>query len=278
MDELKLKITNPQLHIQTTQEINSRFSPEKKEKLAKAAKDFEALMMQMMLKSMNKTTNSMFGEEGYGGDTLDPIFESEISKYMTQTRSLGIAEMIYKKMTGENLIDLRAKPSAFNETEIKEFIKSYKPEEKNKINPSGKALERLEKFEPIIKDAAESFGVNANIIRSIILAESAGNENARSGANAKGLMQLIDKTAEEMGVKNVWDPGQNIFGGTKYFSNLLRQYSGDLNLALAAYNAGPGNVAKYNGVPPFNETQTYLTRVLGYLKHFEDQNEYEGNI
>jgi Rod binding domain-containing protein len=132
MDELKLKITNPQLHIQTTQEINSRFSPEKKEKLAKAAKDFEALMMQMMLKSMNKTTNSMFGEEGYGGDTLDPIFESEISKYMTQTRSLGIAEMIYKKMTGENLIDLRAKPSAFNETEIKEFIKSYKPEEKNK--------------------------------------------------------------------------------------------------------------------------------------------------
>jgi Rod binding domain-containing protein len=277
MEDIKLKITNPQLHIQNSQEINAHFSPEKKEKLARAAKDFEALMMQMMLKSMNQTTGSMFGEEGFGSDTLDPIFESEISKYMTQTKSLGIAEIIYKKMTGEKLIDLKAEPPAVNSNEIKEFIKNYKPE-KDSVIPSNKALERLEKFEPIINDAAESFDVSPNVIKSIILAESAGNENARSGADAKGLMQLIDSTAEEMGVKNVWDPGQNIFGGTKYFSNLLRQYNGDLNLALAAYNAGPGNVTKYNGVPPFNETQTYLTRVLGYLKHFEDQNEYEGNI
>jgi soluble lytic murein transglycosylase-like protein len=277
MGELKLKITDPQMHIQNAQEINSRFSPEKKEKLARAAKDFEALMMQMMLKSMNQTTGGIFGEEGLGGDTLDPIFEAEISKYMTQSKSLGIAEMIYKKMTGENLIDLKVETRAVNDSEIKEFIKNYKPE-KNSINPSNKALERLDKFEPIINDAAESFDVSPNVIKSIILAESAGNENARSGADAKGLMQLIDSTAQEMGVKNVWDPSQNIFGGTKYFSNLLRQYNGDLNLALAAYNAGPGNVAKYNGVPPFNETQTYVTRVLSYLKHFESQNEYEGNI
>lgn len=270
MDELKLKITNPQKHIENTQEANNRFSPEKKEQLAKASKDFEALMTQMMLKSMNKTSGGMFGddEEGYGGDTMDTIFESEISKYMSQSKSLGIAEMIYKKMTGEDLPNLKVESPSVNKAKLQEIIKNYKPEEKS-VKPSDKSMERLEKYEPIINDAAESFGVSANIIKSIILAESAGNEKAHSSANAKGLMQLIDSTAEEMGVNNVWDPTQNINAGTKYFSKLLRQYDGDVNLALAAYNAGPGNVDKYNGVPPFNETQTYITRVKSYLKHFE---------
>ena len=269
MDEIKLKITNPQKHLENLQETTARFSPEKKEKLAKAAKDFEALMTQMMLKSMNKTSGGMFGEEGYGGDTMDTIFESEISKYMTESKSLGIAEMIYKKMTGEDLPNLRVESPGINKTRIQEFIKDYTPE-KDSIKPSNQSLERLEKFEPIINDTAESFGVNPNIIKSIILAESAGNEKAHSSANAKGLMQLIDSTASQMGVNNVWDPAQNIFGGTKYFTKLLRQYKGDINLALAAYNAGPGNVDKYNGVPPFNETQSYITRVLGYLKHFNE--------
>ncbi|MCX6151057.1 MAG: transglycosylase SLT domain-containing protein [Ignavibacteriales bacterium] len=270
MDELKLKITNPLKHLENSAEVNSRFSPEKKEKLATAAKDFESLMTQMMLKSMNQTTGGLFGEEGYGGDTMDTIFESEISKYMTKSKSLGIAETIYKKITGEDLPNLKVEYPGVNKTKINDFIRSYSPDTTNSVKPSGQSLERLDKFEPIINEAADSFGVSPNIIKSIILAESAGNEKARSSANAKGLMQLIDSTASNMGVKNVWDPTQNIQGGTKYFSKLLRQYDGDLNLALAAYNAGPGNVDKYNGVPPFNETQTYITRVLGYLKHFEE--------
>ena len=82
-------------------------------------------------------------------------------------------------------------------------------------------------------------------------------------------MQLIDSTASSMGVKNVFDPKENIYGGTKYLSDLLRQYNGNVKLALAGYNAGPKNVDKYNGVPPFTETKNYITRVVGYLKHFE---------
>ena len=95
-------------------------------------------------------------------------------------------------------------------------------------------------------------------------------ENALSKANAKGLMQLIDSTATDMGVKNVWNPAQNIEGGTKYISKMLKKYDGDVELSLAAYNAGPGNVDKYNGIPPFDETQKYVKRVLGYLNYLDE--------
>ncbi|MEW6653804.1 MAG: lytic transglycosylase domain-containing protein, partial [Bacteroidota bacterium] len=100
--------------------------------------------------------------------------------------------------------------------------------------------------------------------------ESAANNKAVSRAKAKGLMQLIDSTASDMGVRNVFNPRENILGGTKYFAQMLRQYSGDVKLALAAYNAGPQNVAKYKGVPPFEETKNYINKVLGYLDHFKE--------
>ena len=85
-------------------------------------------------------------------------------------------------------------------------------------------------------------------------------------------MQLIDSTRSDMGVRNVFNPRENILGGTKYFAQMLRQYSGDVKLALAAYNAGPSNVEKYNGVPPFDETKNYINKVLGYFNHFSESN------
>lgn len=266
MEEIKLKITNPEKHFNEVNQINHNLSAEQKEKLQKAAIDFESIFTSMMLKSMmNTTEGGLFGSDGYGSDIMDGIFESKLADYMSYSNSLGIAGMIYRKMTGEELNP---------ENPIKRISNFSLPIKLNfnelpVISPSSSSLNRLQKFDEIISKAASTFNLNENIVRSIILAESAGNEFAISKANAKGLMQLIDSTANEMGVRNVWNPEENIFGGTKYFAQLLRQYNGDMKLALAAYNAGPANVDKYNDIPPFEETKNYVARVLGYLKYFE---------
>ena len=270
MSNISLKITNPEKHIQAQNTAaNRNLSGKQKEKLEKAARDFESLMTSMLLKSMTKTTEGgLFGEGGYGGDVLDTIFEGELASYMTRSQSMGIADMIYKKLTGEELpnINLSMKPLR-NPGEIE-----LKKNDGNApaISPSGSAMKRLSKYDSVIKEAASEFGVSENLIRSIILTESAAKEKAVSKVKAKGLMQLMDGTAREMGVANSFDPKANIFGGTKYIATMLRKFDGDIEKSLAAYNAGPHNVEKYNGIPPFKETQNYVTRVLGYLNHFEE--------
>jgi soluble lytic murein transglycosylase-like protein len=124
------------------------------------------------------------------------------------------------------------------------------------------ALERVKSYNDIIARTADSVGVDPNLLKAMIVEESGAKQHARSSSNAKGLMQLIDTTAQSMGVKNVWDPHQNIQGGARYLKQQLDKYKGDVSLALASYNAGPGNVERYNGIPPFKETRNYVKRVM----------------
>ncbi|MBU1101656.1 MAG: transglycosylase SLT domain-containing protein [Bacteroidetes bacterium] len=268
MSSVQLKITNPEKHISQPSEINERYNKEEKTKLAGAAKDFESMLTQMMLKSMNKTTGGLFGGgEGFGGDYFDTIFESEISSYMSKGKGFGIADQIYKKLTGENLdlAEFNADPNKIGE-KLELRLKNI-GDQLPFLTPSEMSEKRVENFDAIIDEASKKYGVDTQLIKSVILTESAGNAKAVSSAKAKGLMQLMDGTAKDMGVKNSFDPKQNIMGGTKYLSKLIKKYDGDLKLSLAAYNAGPGAVDKHNGIPPFNETKTYVTRVLGYLNY-----------
>lgn len=274
MNDLSVKISNAEKHLDQIKDVNSRYDQKQKAKIANAAKEFESLLTAMMLKSMNSTTGGMFGEseEGYGNDMFDTIFEQKIASHISQTRSMGIAEAIYKKVTGENM-DAALRYS-INKNKAVEINIDNRGQETPKVQPSNQSIKRLERFEDLINDASKEFGIDKNIIKSIIMTESAANHKAVSSAKAKGLMQLMDSTASDMGVRNVFDPRENISGGTKYLAKMLRQYDGDLKLALAAYNAGPQNVQKYNGVPPFDETKNYITKVLGYLNHFsENENE-----
>ncbi len=120
-------------------------------------------------------------------------------------------------------------------------------------------------MDSIFEEAAQLYNVPAALLKAMGKAESGFNADAVSSAGAQGVMQLMPATAKALGVDDPFDARSNIMGGAKYIAEKLRDYDGDIELALAAYNAGSGNVRKYGGVPPFTETQNYIKRIMEYM-------------
>jgi soluble lytic murein transglycosylase len=144
-----------------------------------------------------------------------------------------------------------------NDSRYKLYIKS----------PEERAIEYIEKYTEIIDHASDTFGVEPSLIKAVIKAESGFNHKAVSHKGAQGLMQLMPATAELLRVNDPFDPTENIFGGTKYLRKMLDRF-GQMELAVAAYNAGPEAVASYNGIPPYQETRTFVRRVIKYYNGY----------
>jgi len=136
------------------------------------------------------------------------------------------------------------------------------------VMPSDTSTDRFTRYDEWIRQAAILYQIPEELIRAVIMCESNYDPRAVSPTGAQGLMQLMPETGLRMTVRDAFDPRENIFGGTRYLRILANMFNGDLELTIAGYNAGEAAVVRYAGIPPYEETQGYVTRVLGYYRRY----------
>ena len=205
---------------------------------------------------LNRYIDSFYPRETIEADKKD-VFREILASSEAQIPSNSVFNInTVPKITKEKLSPLPfgslSKPVSVEKTEVKKETSSLS-------NTVSKTRDAIMDY---IKEASEKHGVEEKLIKALIKQESGFNPNAVSSAGALGLMQLMPSTAKYLGVQDALNPKENIEGGVKYLKQMLDKYNGNKILALAAYNAGPGAVDKYDGVPPYKETQNYVRAVL----------------
>jgi len=248
--------------------------------LEQSAKEFEGVFLNTLLKAMRQTVpvNDLFNG---GGATkfYRQMHDAEIAKTLATGHSgMGIADMIVRQLSRDSADDRKGPPKDLpvQGPPVPKVLSRYR--ESMALAPETSARKRLAllaaqqgsavadtlgRFSQEIEIAARTTGLDPALILSVVMEESGGDPGARSNKGALGLMQLMPETARELGVGDRSDAAQNLHGGTRYLADLLKKYSGRLDLALAAYNAGPGTVDRLGGkIPPYAETRRYVNRVL----------------
>ncbi len=192
------------------------------------------------------------------GQVLDDAKKAEaavaIDRLIAQSNGGSVDMSLVQRFFDQNGINIElCSNTAVNNTAASASVK---------LEASG--LSCSAQLDAIFDEASSKYGVDAKFLKAIAKCESDFSTECTSHSGAMGIMQLMPQTAASLGVTNAYDPYQNIMGGARYISEKLAQYNGDKSLALAAYNAGSGNVAKYGGIPPFKETQNYVAKVMAY--------------
>lgn len=206
--------------------------------------------------SSNSSTVNSTGADF--GQVLDDAKKAEaavaIDKLIAQSNGGSVDMSLVQRFFDQNGINIElCSNTAVNNTAASDSVK---------LEASG--LSCSAQLDAIFDEAAAKYGVDAKFLKAIAKCESDFSTECTSRSGAMGIMQLMPQTAASLGVTNAYDPYQNIMGGARYISEKLAQYNGNKSLALAAYNAGSGNVAKYGGIPPFKETQNYVAKVMAY--------------
>jgi Rod binding domain-containing protein len=246
------------------------------EQIIKVAHEFESMFNAMMIRAMRKTVgDNPLLPASMGEKIYTEMLDDKYSEIISSNTSSGLSSMIIKELEKQTGIDT----SLLNELkDVGKFDlwmldKKFTPSSKTTADTNNKlpVISRIKKWEALITEAATKYDLDKNLVSAVIAQESAGNPYAVSKAGAKGLMQLMDSTAKELGVRQSYSPVENIGGGTKYLKQLLDKFSGNEKLALASYNAGPAAVQKYNGIPPYKETIHYVDAVLKYKELFSQK-------
>ncbi|MCL2183310.1 MAG: transglycosylase SLT domain-containing protein [Chitinispirillia bacterium] len=231
---------------------------------AQAAREFEAMFTSMMFKAMRGSISSEGSliPKGMGEEVFTEMLDGEYARMSAESGSLGLAALILKEIERNEGKDA---PSLDNNTPLWAMGHRYGAASKSQAyhGSGGAALigKVNAQWETLIENISGRYGVDKDLVTAVIARESAGNPRAISPKGAKGLMQLMDGTARDMGVKSSFSPAENIMGGVKYLKMMLDMHGGNENLALASYNAGPGAVKRFNGIPPYKETQEYVKAV-----------------
>jgi soluble lytic murein transglycosylase-like protein len=138
------------------------------------------------------------------------------------------------------------------------------------VAPSDTSVERFSRYGDVIREAATLYQIPEELVRAVIKVESDYDPRAVSRVGAQGLMQLMPETAQRMQVRDILDPRENVLGGVRYLRVLANMFNGDLQLTLAGYNAGENAVVRHGGIPPFDETEDYVARVLAYYRRYRE--------
>jgi soluble lytic murein transglycosylase-like protein len=235
-------------------------------KAQKVAQEFESIFTSIMLKSMrgkNELFENDFLPDSLGQKIYTEMLDDEYGKLMANNSNLGIAKLVLAQIhkddnTSASSLGMLAGLKSPSWMIDNNFI----PKASTTTSNTKDASANIAQWKALIEQASDEYGVDSNLIAAVILQESGGNPRAISPKGAKGLMQIMDTTAREMGMQQAFNPQQNILAGTKYLSQMLERYNGDEALALASYNAGPAAVDQYKGIPPYAETQQYVASVL----------------